>query len=61
MAFGVGDIRACHDELRAQGVECPPPVFLDMGPEIPVDGVWAAFFFDPDGTCLELIETPTLG
>ncbi|NQZ96070.1 MAG: VOC family protein [Myxococcales bacterium] len=61
MAFGVGDIQACHDELRAQGVECPPPVFLDMGPEIPVDGVWASFFFDPDGTCLELIETPTLG
>jgi hypothetical protein len=31
-----------------------------MGPEIPVDGVWAVFFEDPDGTCLELIETPKL-
>jgi hypothetical protein len=22
--------------------------------------VWALFFPDPDGTCMELIETPTL-
>jgi hypothetical protein len=29
-----------------------------MGPEIPIDGVWAVFFPDPDGTCMELIETP---
>jgi hypothetical protein len=31
-----------------------------MGPEIPVDGVWALFFADPDGTCLELIQTPVI-
>jgi catechol 2,3-dioxygenase-like lactoylglutathione lyase family enzyme len=60
MAFMVKDIHACHDELLRQGVGCPAPVFLDMGPEIPLDGVWALFFPDPDGTCLELIETPSL-
>jgi catechol 2,3-dioxygenase-like lactoylglutathione lyase family enzyme len=61
IAFMVDDIRACHDELRRQGVECPPPVWLDMGPEIPIDGVFALFFPDPDGACLELIESPKLG
>ncbi len=61
MAFMVEDIHACHDEIRSQGVECAEPVFLDMGPEIPIDGVWALFFPDPDGTCMELIETPKLG
>ncbi len=58
MAFMVEDIHACHEELRVQGVECGPPVFLEMGPEIPIDGVWAIFFPDPDGSCMELIETP---
>jgi catechol 2,3-dioxygenase-like lactoylglutathione lyase family enzyme len=60
MAFMVADIRAGFDEIRSHGVECPAPVFLDMGPEIPIDGVWALFFPDPDGTCMELIETPKL-
>lgn len=60
MAFLVEDMQASFAELQAQGVECPPPVFLDMGPDIPVDGVWAVFFPDPDGTCMELIETPRL-
>jgi catechol 2,3-dioxygenase-like lactoylglutathione lyase family enzyme len=60
MAFMVADIQLAYDEIKTQGVECRPPVFLDMGPEIPIDGVWALFFPDPDGTCMELIETPTL-
>jgi hypothetical protein len=60
MAFLVEDMQASYDEIRRQGVECPPPVYLDMGPEIPIDGLWALFFPDPDGTCLELIETPKL-
>jgi len=60
MAFMVADIQWAYDEIKTQGVECRPPVFLDMGPEIPIDGVWALFFPDPDGTCMELIETPTL-
>ncbi|MBW2266969.1 MAG: VOC family protein [Deltaproteobacteria bacterium] len=58
MAFLVDDAHEAHAELLRQGVDAPPPVFLDMGPEIPVDGVWAVFFRDPDGTCLELIQSP---
>jgi len=58
VAFLVADARASYEELRAQGVTCPPPVWLDMGPEIPVDGLWAVFFSDPDGTFLELIQAP---
>jgi catechol 2,3-dioxygenase-like lactoylglutathione lyase family enzyme len=59
MAFMVEDIHVCHEELKAQGVDSGRPVFLDMGPEIPIDGVWAVFFRDPDGSCMELIETPS--
>ena len=60
MAFLVEDAAASSRALRAEGVECSDPVFLEMGPDIPVDGVWAVFFPDPDGTCLELIEAPKL-
>ena len=60
LAFLVEDMRRAHAELVAQAVACPPPVWLDMGPEIPIDGLWACFFPDPDGCCLELIETPKL-
>ena len=60
-AFAVEDIHQCYDHLQQQGVDCPhPPVYQDMGPGIPVDGVWALYFFDPDGNCIELIETPTM-
>ena len=55
MAFLVEDAHAAYDEIRSLGVECPPPVWLELGPEIPVEGVWAVFFPDPDGTCLEFI------
>jgi len=58
MAFLVEDAAASCSALRADGVACSEPVFLEMGPDIPVDGVWAVFFPDPDGTCLELIEAP---
>jgi glyoxylase I family protein len=58
LAFLVEDARACHAELVREGVETSPPVWLEMGPEIPIDGLWAVFFRDPDGTCLELIERP---
>lgn len=58
MAFIVDDIDAWYDSFRSQGVECfSPPVTLDMGPEIPIDGLRALFFPDPDGACLELIES----
>jgi hypothetical protein len=56
----VDDAHACYEELQRLGVKCGPPVWLDMGPEIPIEGLWALFFPDPDGTCLELIETPTI-
>jgi catechol 2,3-dioxygenase-like lactoylglutathione lyase family enzyme len=58
MAFLVADIHASHAELLKLGVQTSKPVFLDMGPEVPVDGVWAIFFPDPDGSCLELIQSP---
>ena len=59
MAFVVDDIHKCYQTLVANGVSCSgPPVKLDMGPAVPVDGLWALFFADPDGTCVELIETP---
>lgn len=59
MAFLVDDAHAWHAELERRGVRCTgPPVWLDMGPEIPIDGLWALFFFDPDGACVELIQVP---
>ncbi len=59
MAFLVDDAAAAVAELRRNGAACPDPVWLDMGPTIPIDGLWAAFFRDPEGTCLEVIESPT--
>lgn len=62
MALMVADIEASYEILQGSGVSCPGgPVKLDMGPDVPIDGLWALFFADPDGTCLELIEEPTTG
>lgn len=58
LAFLVEDVQACVEEIRSQGVACPDPALLDMGPTIPVDGLRAVLFPDPDGACLELIESP---
>jgi catechol 2,3-dioxygenase-like lactoylglutathione lyase family enzyme len=58
LAFLVEDARAGFDELVRQGVEASQPVWLEMGPEVPIAGLWAVFFRDPDGTCLELIGRP---
>lgn len=59
VAFLVEDAHAWHADLVARGVTCTgPPVWLDMGPEIPIDGLWALFAFDLDGACVELIQTP---
>jgi catechol 2,3-dioxygenase-like lactoylglutathione lyase family enzyme len=61
VAFLVDDAHAWHEALARRGVPLTgPPVWLDMGPEIPIAGLWALFFFDPDGTCVELIQTPEL-
>lgn len=59
MAFMVDDAKAACAELDRLGVEHSGPCHLDMGPDVPIEGgLYAVFFRDPDGTCLELIETP---
>ncbi|MGI9286588.1 MAG: VOC family protein [Pseudomonadales bacterium] len=61
IALAVDDCQACYEVLLQNGVNCPTtPVWLDMGPDLPIDGVWALFFFDPDGACIELIQNPEL-
>jgi catechol 2,3-dioxygenase-like lactoylglutathione lyase family enzyme len=61
LAFAVDSAQECYEELKSMGVDCPyPPISLDMGPDIPVDDLWALFFFDPDGICVELIQNPKI-
>jgi catechol 2,3-dioxygenase-like lactoylglutathione lyase family enzyme len=60
LAFLVDDAKAALAELLRHGVSTSPPVWLEMGPEVPIDGLWAVFFRDPDGTCLELIQRPVV-
>lgn len=61
MAFQVADAAECCAELDRLGVEHSGPCWLDMGPDLPmIDGLNAVFFRDPDGTMLELIETPKI-
>ena len=45
---------AAHGELVRAGVTTSEPVWLEMGPEVPVAGLWAVFFRDPDGMELEV-------
>ena len=57
MAWLTDDIDADYDLLDEAGVECyAPPASLAMGPGLPT--VRALFWNDPDGACLELIESP---
>jgi catechol 2,3-dioxygenase-like lactoylglutathione lyase family enzyme len=57
MAWITEDIDADYDTLDEAGVECyAPPATLAMGPDLPA--VRALFWNDPDGACLELIESP---
>jgi catechol 2,3-dioxygenase-like lactoylglutathione lyase family enzyme len=59
LALMTDDIDRDDAELRSLGVEpITPPAELDMGPGLP--RLRALLFPDPDGTILELIETPTL-
>jgi catechol 2,3-dioxygenase-like lactoylglutathione lyase family enzyme len=60
MALMVASAEESCAELDRLGVEHSGPCWLEMGPEIPIDGLYAVFFRDPDGTCLELIETPKI-
>jgi catechol 2,3-dioxygenase-like lactoylglutathione lyase family enzyme len=59
LALLTDDIDRDHDTLRTLGVDCvTPPATLDMGPGLPT--LRALLFPDPDGTVLELIETPAV-
>jgi catechol 2,3-dioxygenase-like lactoylglutathione lyase family enzyme len=61
MAFIVDDAHASCAELDRLGVAHSGACHLDMGPEVPIEGgLYAVFFRDPDGSCLELIEAPRL-
>ncbi len=60
MAFLVEDAEKDDRWLREQGIATSGAVWLDMGPEVSVDGVYASFFPDPDGSCLELIGLPSV-
>lgn len=60
LAFLVEDAQRGDARLRERGIETSGAVWLDMGPEIPVEGVYANFFPDPDGSCLELIGLPVV-
>jgi glyoxylase I family protein len=56
MAWQTDDIDADYDTLDEAGVECfSPPATLAMGPGLPE--LRALFWADPDGACLELIES----
>ena len=59
LAFLVADATESCAELDRLGVEHSGPCWLEMGPDLPmIDGLNAVFFRDPDGSMLELIETP---
>ena len=59
MALLTEDIDRDYAALIDSGVTChSPPVELEMGPGLPSD-LRALFFEDPDGVCIELIESPS--
>jgi catechol 2,3-dioxygenase-like lactoylglutathione lyase family enzyme len=60
LALLVDDAAKACAQLDELGLEHSGSVWLDMGPEIPIDGLHAGFFRDPDGACLEWIERPRL-
>jgi catechol 2,3-dioxygenase-like lactoylglutathione lyase family enzyme len=58
MALLVEDAAKACAQLDELGLVHSGAVSLDMGPEIPIQGLRAGFFPDPDGACLEWIERP---
>jgi len=60
MALLVDDAKQASAQLDELGIAHSGAVWLDMGPEIPIDGLHAGFFPDPDGACLEWIERPRM-
>ena len=57
-ALLVDDAAKACAQLDEMGLAHSGAVWLDMGPDIPIDGLHAGFFPDPDGACLEWIERP---
>ena len=58
MALLTEDIDRDYAALIDSGVIChSPPAELEMGPGLPSD-LRALFFEDPDGVCIEFIESP---
>ncbi len=60
MALLVDDAAKACAQLDALALQHSGAVLLDMGPDIPIDGLRAGFFLDPDGACVEWIERPRL-
>jgi catechol 2,3-dioxygenase-like lactoylglutathione lyase family enzyme len=60
MALLVEDAKAACAQLGALGLAHSGSVWLDMGPDIEIEGLNAGFFPNPDGACLEWIERPRL-
>lgn len=61
IALAVDDCQACYEALVNDGVDSPgKPVWLDMGPDMLGDGVWSLFLYDPDGSCIELVQNSEL-
>ena len=54
LAFGVDDIDAAYEKLRAEDVAFrSPPVYI---PEGPFAGVKSVYFEDPDGNTVEMVQ-----
>jgi catechol 2,3-dioxygenase-like lactoylglutathione lyase family enzyme len=60
LALLVDDAAKACAQLDALALAHSGAVWLEMGPEIPIDGLNAGFFRDPDGACIEWIERPRL-
>ena len=60
VAFSVDDIQAAYADLSARGIEfnAPPYTFTQSDSE-QIAGVTIAYFRDPDGVQLELVQMPT--
>ncbi|NHA68614.1 VOC family protein [Phycicoccus flavus] len=58
LCFQTDDIQAAYDDLVSRGIEfqSTPTWFTQDQPDL--DGVKFAYFFDPDGNFLEIMEDP---
>lgn len=57
LCLTVNDLRACHADLKARGVNFrSDPVLITAGPN---KGGLVVYFSDPDGYTLELFQPPT--